>query len=225
MTNKPPLDADMRADLYRVACAFSDSASSKYAGVRVEPIRGGGVVMVGYNGMDLIAVEDPTGSINRPATIAVSKAILNIAVDLFRREGVHVRLKANNDMAWIDPDQSGQAAREIERGTHYDWRQILAPHALMRLDPPFVHDGRMARKLSDAAIGLARAAQRSDEPYVLKGGMGATLATFPTWPDAVALFTHRAELDAVRAEEGLSTLWHPSRWVTGPRLAAVPGGA
>lgn len=217
------LNFSVRADLFRVALLFSDAATVRFQGVHIEPAPQGGVLMIGSNGADTIALRDETGSIDRRATVLGSKALMNIAVDLFKREGVSTRYKAEGGVAWIAPDASGQCAREYERQMPYhDWRQSLAPHALSRLEPPMVHSARMARKLSDTAIGLSRAAGDANEFFELKGGQLATIATFPAWPEAVALFMHSPALEQHRGENR-STLWHPPAWVHGPRLALAGG--
>ena len=180
-----PLAFSVRADLFRVAQAFCDVRIDAYASVWIEPVgqpgaSDGGVVMVGHDGADLIAVHDETGQASRGAFVTIGNHMVKTAIDLFRRDGAEQRLICKEDVAWLYPGPSTQAARDIERpAPNFDWRAALQRHAIVRLEPPFVFDARMAKRLSDAAIGLARASGAEDESFELKGGvLGATLATF-----------------------------------------------
>lgn len=218
---KSPLHFSVRADLFRVAQAFTFPKAPQLSGVRVEPIAGGGVVMVGWDGADMIALEDRTGEISRPATIYVGKAMTRIAIDLFRRDGTLVRLKGSGEVCYIEPDAGGNAARDVEIDLVYpNWRAALSVHAITALEPPFVYDARQAQKLNDATIGLARAAESDTELFELRGGIEAMLATFPAWPEAVAVLSHKHAVRQARAADR-SSFWRPPHWAHGPRLAAV----
>lgn len=192
----------VRADLYRVAHSFMDVTVPKYSGVRIEPLDQGGVVLVGWNGADLIVLEDEGGSIERPATIHVGRGMVNLAVDLFRRNGVGTLLVGDGDVALIKPEATGgQAVREYERmGYDYpEWRDELARHVAGRIETPLVYEARMARRVSDAAIGLASAAGERKELFEFEGGNGAIVATFPSWPSAKAIFCFTPTLQEARA--------------------------
>lgn len=189
----------VRADLYRVCHSFMDAQTPKYTGVRIEPLeRGGGVVMVGWNGADLIAIEDETSEIERPATIYVGRSMVNMAVDLFRRGGIETRLVGRGDVAVIEPEAAGSpAVREYEHGAEYpDWRAVMMArnHDGFRVSTPIVFGARMARSASDAAIGLAAAAGGAAlENFEFAGSdESATVVTFPAWPRARAIFKQPA---------------------------------
>lgn len=184
---------NVRADLYRVAHSFMDVTVPKYAGVRIEPLGWGGVVMIGWNGTDMIVLEDPLGHIDHPATIHVGRGMVNLAVDLFRRGGLETKLAGNGDVALILPDAPGaQVVKDYERrGIDYpDWRAELARHLSSggRIATPITYEARMARRVSDAAIGLAAAAGVALQTFELDVGDGAVVATFPSWPSATAIF-------------------------------------
>lgn len=216
------LSFSVRADLFRVAQAFTDASSGLFAGVRIEPLPEGGVVMVGWDGADMIALRDASGEIARPACVYVGKALTNIAVDLFRRDGVEVRIKGGGGIAFIQPDAGGQAVRDFERDVIYpDWRGRLEQNAFVRLEPPFLFNARMFKRVSDAAIGLEKASSYPQgELFRLHGGVGAMIATFPAWPNAVAMFSHREMPEGI--DHDPSTLWRPPSWLTArPRLALV----
>lgn len=209
-----PLQFSIRADLFRVAQNFTDLRAPPFAGVHCEPVEGGGVSIVGADAASLIALVDPSGEITRPATLYIGKAMTNMAVDMFRRDGVTSRLQGNSELATLDRDAHGMAARNLERDLPYfDWRAEIAKHAIVRLEPPVVIDGEIARRVSDAALGLARAAGDGAEPWIeFRGGIGATLATFPAWPDlAVAVFTRSISIDEHRRAER-NTFWHCPPW-------------
>lgn len=221
-----PLRFSVRADLFRVAQSFAD-ASGVFAGVQIEPIAApgsAGVVMIGCDGADMIALFDNSAWADRAASVSVANGLVKTAVDLFRLNGINQRLMADKGVAWLDPGPSGQAARDIERPTppEFDWRAVLARHAVARLEPPFAFDARMAKRLSDAAIGLARAAGSDDESFELKGGVGgAVLATFPAFEHrAIAVFSERT-VGAAARRENRSTFWHPPQWTQRPNIAAV----
>jgi hypothetical protein len=224
------LSFSVRADLFRVARAFAHGSDSPLCGVRVEPQRvGPGVVMIGWNGADLIAIADPSGAIARSATLKISTAVLTRAVDMFRNAGCGVRLVGEGGVAFIPGDSAGHASRDYEIRERYgDWRRALAPHAVRVLQPPFVFGARQARKLADAAIGLARAAEADGgqpfEAYELKGSVGGVLATFPDWPDAVALFALETTVETLRAENPC-TMWRPPHWAHAIGPALVENGA
>lgn len=192
---------NVRADLYRVAHSFMDVTVPKYAGVRIEPLDQG-VVLVGWNGADMIVLEDASGSIDRPATIHVGRGMVNLAVDLFRRGGVETKLAGNGDVAMILPAISGATVvTEYERrGFDYpDWRAELARHAAGRIETPLVYEAQMARRVSDAAIGLAAAAGVRLQTFELEGGNGAVVASFPSWPSATAIFNFTPTLQEARS--------------------------
>lgn len=192
----------VRADLYRVAHSFMDVTVPKYSGVRIEPLEQGGVVLVGWNGADLIVLEDEGGSIERPATIHVGRGMVNLAVDLFRRNGIGTLLVGDGDVALIRPEAAGgQAVRDYERrGDDYpDWRAELARHVAGRIETPLIYEAKMARRVSDAAIGLAAAAGSVTQPFEFEGGHGAVVATFPTWPSARAIFNFTPTLQEARS--------------------------
>jgi hypothetical protein len=188
----------VRADLYRVAHSFMDVTVPKYAGVRIEPLDRGGVVMIGWNGADLIVLEDDAGAIDRPATIHVGRGMVNLAVDLFRRGGIETTLAGDGDVAMIRPEATGaQVVKDYERvGYDYpDWRTELARHVSGgRINAPVMYEARMARRVSDAAIGLAAAAGVELQTFELDVGNGAVVATFPSWPSAAAIFNQPAQV-------------------------------
>lgn len=206
MSEKPQVEFDVRADLFRVARGFTDASQARYAGVRIEPLapERAGVVMVGWNGQELIWIEDETGKIERPATIAVSGAMVNLAVDMFRRNGVATRLVGRDGVASIEPAVVGSiATREYERTLAYpDWRGEIARHAAGRMPTPLVFDARMARRVSEAAIGLALAAGDRREFFEIYGGRRACVAAFPAWPNAEAIFCDPPHLGAARGRVG-----------------------
>ncbi len=213
-----PLSFSVRADLFRVAQAFPDAP----AGVRIEPLSDGGVVMVGMTAGDLIAVVDRSGEANRAGTVSVGKALVNMAVDLFRRDGVEVRLRGENGIAFIEPDPAGNAARNFEVAWCYpDWRALLASYATCRLEPPLTINARITARLSTAAIGLARAAHSDDESVTFKGGQMAMVAEFSAWPEAVALFGDTRRRVAIDA--GHSTMWRMPAWASPHQRLAAAG--
>lgn len=224
---KPPLDGSVRADLFRAAQAYCDLAHAATAGVLIEPLpRGRGVLLIAFDGWDLVAIPDPTGAISRRVTIKSLGAMTKMAVDLFRRDGAAVRLVFRDDLARIEPDVSNAnaAAGDIELGvTPLDWRGELARHAHKSMEPPYVGDARSTRRLADTASVLARAAGLDIGVYELKGGVdGAVLATFPAWPDAVALYQPRPHLIEAR-ERCVATTWSPADWLTRPGPGLVHG--
>lgn len=188
----------VRADLYRVAHSFMDVTAPRFAGVRIEPLEKGGVVIIGWNGADMIVLEDRDGSIERGAIIHVGRGMVNLAVDLFRRGGVETKLVGDGEVAMIQPTVSGaQVVKEYERvGYEYpDWRAEMARHVSGgRIATPIIYEARMARRVSDAAIGLAAAAGAALQTFELDAGDGAVVATFPSWPSAAAIFKQPAQV-------------------------------
>jgi hypothetical protein len=222
---RAPLSIDVRVDLFRCAQCFVDAAKIDSVGVLIEPLRRGGVVIVAGDGHDLIVIPDPSGHATRSATIATPGALTKLAVDLFRRDGPDVRFRVDDNTAWIAGDAKGAANREVEiNQPPRDWRRQLAPHAHTQLRLPVVGDFRMAQRLRDVANVLARAANQPDALWKLCGGMhGAMLATFPAWPDAVALFDASNEVRDHCADP--CSAWRPNEAIyNAPRLAAVGAG-
>ncbi len=210
----------VRADLFRVAQQFTESTSQLYRAVRVEPLIKGGVVMVGWDGVDLIALEDREAFISRAANILISKSMTNMAVDLCRRVGPSVRIVGEDGLATIKPDAGTLASRDFDVGGRFpDWRAALAPHPMVSLEPSIRLNARANKKVCDAAIGLARASGGECELIEPRGGIDATLFTFPAWPGAVAVCRHTPDIVAARAD--ISTTWIPPAWTQGLRVAEV----
>ena len=211
----------VRADLFRVAQAFTETRDPRFNSVRIEPLSEGGVALIGWDGADMIVIGHPEGQASRAGNVRVGKAITNIAVDIFRRHGEFCRLVGADNVAFIRPDTGGQAARDYESDLPFpDWRAVLQPHAFIRMDQQFAFSARAMKKLSDAAIGLARAGGAEEEVFEIRGGQDATIATFPAWPGAAALFTHTQDVVHARRHYG-STLWHPPAWLSAPGVSAV----
>jgi hypothetical protein len=217
-----PLSINVRVDLFRCAQCFVDAAKLDSVGVLVEPLRGGGVVIVAGDEDDLIVIPDATGKATRRATIQTPGALTKLAVDLFRRDGPEVRFCVEDNTAFIAGDPKGAANRDVEIDqAPREWRAVLAPHAHTQLRLPIAGDVHMAQRLRDVARVLARASGAPEAIWRLCGGMhGAILATFPAWPDAVALFGARDAVMAHRTDP--CSAWRPNdRIYTAPRLAAV----
>lgn len=218
----PPLEIDTRVDLFRCVQCFVDAAKLDSVGVLVEPLRNGGVAIVAGDDDDLIVIPDPTGYASRTATIATPGALTKLAVDLFRRDGPEVRFRVEDGFAFIAGDAKGAGNRDVEiQQAPREWRRQLAPHAHTQLRLPVAGDVHIATRLGNVARVLARASEAPDAIWRLCGGMnGAMLATFPAWPDAVALFGARAEIAQYRTDP--CSAWRPNdRIYTAPRLAAV----
>lgn len=85
-----PLVADVRVDLARIAYRFQasdgDSLHPLLRGVRLEPCRTGGVIMVASDGHRMIVLLDRTGSISRAATVRLPHLLIGKARDLLRSE-------------------------------------------------------------------------------------------------------------------------------------------
>jgi hypothetical protein len=219
---KEPLHISVHALLFRAAQVFEGDADKGQRRLRVEPLRTGGVAIVACAGSDLVVVPDPSGTANRAATIASPGALSKLAVDIFRRDSVATRLNVAGGMAWIEPDVTHGAARNIELDQPFeDWRAMLAPHMHARLKPPIAGDARMSRRLADVAANLARAAGRpeQDQWRLCGGHENAILATFPAWPGAVAFFADNPGRASARADHRGD--WTPPHWLNAPRLALV----
>lgn len=223
-----PLDLSVRADLYRAAQAFLVAGAPSF-GVRIEPLPGDrGVLMIAGGAHEIFAVLDPSGHASRAVTLSVSGSMTKLAVDLFRRDGERHRVVARHQAsgvdAWLEPGDARTRERNVEiEGPFPEWRGELIAHVHHRLDGPIIADGRAARKISDVAITLGRAAGDPRELYQIQSGnAGALIVTFPAWPQAVALFTPTPAIEDMHATAPHQT-WRQPSWLlrTGPALVSA----
>lgn len=220
-----PISLNVRADLFHVVRHFTDTTRSDFEPVFVEPLPEGGVALIATDGLDFIVVPDPTGFASRRGAIVIPPAMSKRGVDLARQHNISIALRVESGWACLEPDQGQNVARDVDRKRGVpDWRRMLMPHAQSHIKPPIVADAGMCRQLSDATYGLARAANAAEEVFELCGGLhGATVATFPCWPNAVAFFGATPERDRLRKEA--RSAFAPAPWMYPRGQFAVVEGA
>lgn len=187
-----PLTLDVRADLFRVAARFVPKPAQVAArpgigGVRLEPSRDGGVIMIACDGELMIVLRDETGRISRPTTIAVQRAIIDRAKDLISERntalpaGVRTRLKTRGGSVWLEPSDGTKGDLEEIHHEFPDWRSMVSPSQAQDGGAPLVISSRASAEISAAALLLSKAAGRQAERAahtLVRFGGGAG----PNWP-------------------------------------------
>lgn len=202
-----PFSLDVRADLFRVAARFVPTAGQTEArrgigGVRLEPARDGGVLLIACDGEMMIVLRDETGRIDRPATVAMQRAVMDRAKDLISGRntalpaGVRTRLMSREGSVWLVPNDGTKADLEELLDPFPNWRAEI-PSAQIEGEPgaPLVISSRVSAEVSAAALLLSKAAGKTAERAVhtrvqFGGGAGPNeplIVQFVDWPQGFLL--------------------------------------
>lgn len=217
------LAADLRVDLVRVAYRYQasdgDSAHPLLRGVRLEPCRTGGVILVASDGYRMIVMRDRTGVVSRSATVRLPHLLIGKARDLLRSERsegddpARVRLTIRDGRVSITGVALEGIVEEVaSTGQPYeylDWRRLIptafSTREVKRHETHVAIAPGHAELLATTAQALAHAngVYAREARLTLQSTVeGNVLATFGT-PDAFAVVT---------AHEAMPVYWHRPLW-------------
>lgn len=125
----------VRADLFRVAARFQpdDAGKGGVRGVRIEPSRAGGVILVATDGRDTIVLRDRDGCASEAATIVVPRPFIDHAKEVVKGRASRTKATAAADYrlviehgaATFQPDVGVTAAITVNHRPFPDWRAIV----------------------------------------------------------------------------------------------------
>lgn len=217
------LTLDVRADLFRVAARFVPGAAlaelrPEMAGVRFEPIEGGGVVMVACDGEITMVVNDESGSVSRPFTASFPRGLIDLTKDLVKDRnapahaaaGRRTRLLVEDGLCWLTPNDGMQAELSEIDLPFPNWRDFVPP-APTSIAAPLLKM-RVMTELSAVAMLLSRASGRDSASaagtairFDAPAGRAPMVARFRDFANAFALIEPQTD---PRASD-----WAPPEWV------------
>lgn len=209
-----------RADLFRVVRRFAEPT----VGVRVEPARGGGVVLVGWSDAALMVLRDVEGFAAGPCQVRVNEAFMTgVAKTMHdvgqdRARGLHVMgvdttigvtprhfHSVHCENAVFEVDGAGEWRRWVERSA------FARRRAGLDLDAETL--GLLESSAKALAIASGQAPQRA-RVSLLGGAEHCCAATFGGFEDAfvIAVAPDEAQLE-VNAIGERKSAWVPPDWM------------